>query len=260
MHHPHLTTTPGRRHAWAIAFLFASALLAAAILAGSLAPGAEARKAKILGNQSAPPPSCPTPDKDRYPLHKLCLTFASVTGFQATANGQRAVFKAPARGHIIAWSVEMSRPNKEERNAFDGLFDGGPVGQLALLRKTDGNQFKLTKQSPRVNLQSSFGEEPIFTLNDPLRVRKGVVVGLTTSTWIPNFAHDGKLGAKSDRWRASRGKKRCGNDRRKSDEENREDLLNSKPHLKVGSTRVYGCTYGSARVLYRAWFVPEKKG
>jgi hypothetical protein len=238
------------------------AALALSVALFLVVESASGNSARVLGQVKGgtPPPSCPTPDKDRFPSRKLCLTYASVTGFQAVANGRRGVFKAPANGSIVAWSVDLSKPNKDERQTFTDLFDGGPSAQLAVLRKTKGNKFKLTKQSPRVSLDGSYGERPIFTLNKPLRVRKGVVIGLTTRTWVPNFAHDGRLGSNSDRWRASRGPKRCGNDPRKSDQQNRNDLLNSRPHQKQGSTRVYGCTYGNARVLYRAWFVPQKSG
>ena len=92
-------------------------------------------------------------------------------------------------------------------------------------------------------------------------MKKGVVVGLTTSTWVSNFASGGSLTANGDKWRASRSRRRCGDDPNKSGKENRDDLLESKPHIE-GRLRAaaYGCTYGDSRILYKAYFVPARSG
>ena len=33
----------------------------------------------------------------------------------------------------------------------------------------------------------------------------------------------------------------------------------AKPQQKIGSTRSYGCRFNGSRVLYWAYFVPDKK-
>ena len=91
-------------------------------------------------------------------------------------------------------------------------------------------------------------------------MQKKAVVGLTTQNWASNFAHDGRLTENGDKWRASRSRRKCGDDPNKSNKENRADLRESKPHKKVGTTRTYGCTYDEGRILYKAYFVPARSG
>ena len=87
--------------------------------------------------------------------------------------------------------------------------------------------FKLVKQSPVVQLSSVLGNRPVFTLTDPLRVRKGMIVALTTPTWLSNLADYGANN--SDAWRASREEGQCLSE---------QDLLErSRPQQKVGGKR-----------------------
>jgi hypothetical protein len=89
----------------------------------------------------------------------------------------------------------------------------------------------------------------VFTLSDPLRIRKGEFLALTIPTWAPMFAVD--LGGRDNRWRSSRNDGAC---------TNREDIRSGKPHQNVGSTRQYGCDYRGARLLYWGYFVPDGGG
>lgn len=235
-----------------------AALLLASLIALVVAAFAPAKAADVLGGGKAPSPSCPTPKKDP-PSRKVCQVVASVTAFQTTANGKRPRYRVPSDGHIVAWSIDLSRPNKEEQETLINGFDfGKPAARLAVVKQQSKSKFKLTKQSPIVQLSKFLGEEPVFTLNKPLRVKKGTVVALTTKSWTSNFAHEGKLTNEGDKWRASRSRRKCGDDPTKTSQENEDDLLESKPHRKVGSSRTYGCTYTRSRVLYRAYFVPSK--
>jgi hypothetical protein len=238
-------------------------LIAAACALGALAfclliaDFAVGGAAKVIGSKDDPKPSCPTPDKDTYPAAKQCLGVNTVTAFQTKAAGKGGTSKVPADGAIVAWSVDLAKPSDEEVNFFKDAFGGGSTARLSILKAQGKGRYSLTKQSPRVDLMASAGREPIFTLKKPLNVKKGLTVALTTETWLANFAHDGKLTSSGDRWRASRLKKRCGDDPQKSAQEN--EIFKSKPHTKKGSTRTYGCIYDSARVLYSAYFAPDKK-
>jgi hypothetical protein len=205
---------------------------------------AGAARAKILGRTaSTPNASCPGGN---------CQVQARVTGFQKSVDGKRGIFKVKTTGHLVAWSVEVSRPDKEEREFFeDNLsspdFGSRPTARLSVLKKSDRQKYKLTKQSPVVELNSVLGGRPIFTLTEPIRVRPGEVVALTAPTWITNFAHQGV--SRDNAWVGSRGSKKC---------EGEENLLEkSKPHQKVDSVRKYGCVYRGARLLYWAYFVPS---
>jgi hypothetical protein len=173
-----------------------------------------------------------------------------VTGFQKRAGGKSGLFKVPKDGQIVAWSLDLSHPDKSEQRYFrehsgDRGFNGDPTARLAILNHLKGAKFKLKASSPVVKLEKLLGRQQIFTLTDPIPVKKGWTVGITTKTWIPNFAHD--LG-NNDLWQASRAHGRC------SGRKNLEER--SHPHGKVGTTRVYGCSYRAARLLYWAYFVP----
>jgi hypothetical protein len=215
---------------------------------------AGAARAKILGNsgQNAKP-SCPAPNVRIVPQNKQCQVQARVTGFQKSIDGRNGAFKVKSAGHIVAWKVDLSRPDADERKFFERNLDSADFGsrstaRISVLRKSDRMKYKLTKQSPVVEVNQYFNEAPTFTLTEPLRVKAGDIVALTTPTWLPNFAH-ARLG-RDTAWVASRGSKKC---------EGEENLLEkSKPHQKVDSVRKYGCVYRGARLLYWAFFVPGR--
>lgn len=217
--------------------------LAAALAAGAVEE-AGAAKAKTIGQtKDTPEPSCPkTP----------CEAVGNVTGFQTSAGGEKGIFKIRADGHLVAWSVDTSRPNAEQREFFgdfyrDPGFGRSPVARVAILRKEEGTKFELRKQSPPVTLSQDLGTMPLITLDRPLKVKQGDVLALTIPTWLSSFAVDL---TNRDVWRASRLPDKCG----------REDIPDGKPQEKVGSVRRYGCRYSTARLLYWGYFVPERGG
>lgn len=205
-----------------------------------------ARNSKVLGTtKRTPKPLCPA----------QCSATGSVTGFGVIANGKRGLYKAPADGHIVAWSVELSKPTKDQLNGFgeifaDSKFGKAPQARLSILKKKGKrSRYTLAKASPIMPLKGSLGEKPIFTLEKPLRVKKGRIAALTLPTWAPLYK-DG-LDSDDNAWKASRKSGECGV----------EDVPDAKPQLRKGSTRTYGCKLTGERILYWAYFVPkEKKG
>ena len=142
-------------------------LLAIAVFAGIRAGGADGLAATQLGQAGkAPKPACPDD----------CFVFAKVTGFQTTANGKRALFKVPSNGHIVGWRVKVSEPEENDIASLTSDF-GDSSAQISVLKQKDRNSFKLTKQSPTVNLTGALGRSPIYTLDKALKVKEGTVVG-----------------------------------------------------------------------------------
>ena len=261
-----------------IAAIFAAALLlliaAALSLRTSDAQGVAALVIQPAGK--APAASCPTPkdanlDADPY---LACQAVGEVTGLQKLANGEVNPYKVPDDGHIVAFSVNLGKPNEEERAFFteapaggpsveDGVGWGDPSVKLSILKKLKHQRFKLVKQSPKVEVSSELGRSPIFTLKKALKVKAGLFVAITTGNWMPALAHDPPIATSSeDQWLASRGSKHCGNAPAGSTPEQRtaaqQDAVDhSKPQNKTGSIRSYACTYTAARLLYRAYFVPD---
>jgi hypothetical protein len=216
----------------------------AVLLAAFAAAGpAAAQDAEPIGKtKEKPKPSCP---KDP------CQAIGSVTGFQVSAGGEKALTTAPKSGHLVAWSVDLSKPKSSQRKFFGKFYKDEQLGMVPAARiavlQAEGKAatFTLKAQSPVVDLSDELGSKPIFTLADPIPIKKGDIVALTVPTWIPNFAVDLPEG---NAWRASREQGKC---------ENPDDIKTGKPQQKVGKERTYGCLYRQARVLYKGFYVPS---
>jgi hypothetical protein len=224
--------------------LLAWLMVAAIVLGGGGDAGAA--RAKLLGKtKGTPKPNCP---KDP------CEVVGSVTGFQTKANGEKGLFKIRRKGHIVAWSVDLSRPSEKQQEFFDDKFGDekfgpSPTARLGIVERQNGDRYRLKDQAPAVKLNTELGDSPVITINDPLRVSKGDIAAITVPTWLSNFATD--LDGK-EVWRASRSPKRC---------TGQGNLINrSRPHQNVGDTRKYGCRYSGARLIYWAYFVPDSRG
>jgi hypothetical protein len=254
--------------------LAALAALLAAVGLGLLAGSASGASAQLIGPKKSPKPVCPSPTRPSYPAYKACTAYGHVTGFQMSAAGQNGVYKVRRDGRIVAWSVATAKPRARdvkkggetyaaERPVFeqklpDDTFDrfgGNPTAGISILKPQGKGRFKLTKSSPILELNDALGETPIYTLQKPLRVKKGTIVALTTPTWVTNFGLSTPNGKSSlprtYKWRGSRRPNRC---------DSEADLTtNSKPHVKKGTARKYGCVYKGAQILYWAYHVPDRK-
>src|SRR5918999_545988 len=236
---------PGPR--WARLVVPAIALAGALVLALALGePGpAEAAKARQLGKtKQDPKPSCPG---------STCEAVGSVTGFQQEADGEQRPFKVRQDGHIVAWSVDLSKPDRDQREFFgdfsrDTAFGPAPAARLSILKAEGKSRFKLKRQSHAVELTPEFGRTPLITLNEPLKVTEDDVVAITIPTWLPNFAVELP---RDNSWRASRSPKKCNGD---------DNIRSGRPHTEVGESRRFGCSYPTARLLYWAYFIPARGG
>ena len=221
-----------------IALAVAGGLLVAALVAG----GAEA--AKLGQTARTPKPACPK---------SPCQAVGRTTAVQLVADGQRAPFKARKNGKVVAWALDLSRPTKKQRAFFGDFFQSNalgmkPTARIAVLkRKGSGRNYKLRAQSPVMDLTSSLGSYQVFTLSDPLPIRKGDFLAVSFPTWASSFSVD--LNRTSNIWRASRADGHCTSE---------NDIKSGKAQQKVGSVREYGCDYSTARVLYWGFYEPKK--
>src|SRR5688500_14702537 len=131
------TTTAGLARG-RLAAAGAFACLIAGAVALSSGGDADAARAKEIGRTGDPPkPSCPTPSENNFPARRGCQVLGEVTGIQLSANGKDGLMKVPADGHIVGWSVDLARPNPDERKFFekvlgDRAFNGAPSARLAM--------------------------------------------------------------------------------------------------------------------------------
>jgi len=245
-----------RRRALALSAALAVllALCAGAVLAGAGADPATAARAQLIGKtKKTPHPDCPFQEKGNRVVRD-CQAVGNLTGFQANAGGSKSLFKAPRDGKLVAWSVDLSKPKDSEQKFFEKTYKdkklgGKPAARIAVLRRSQGKKYKLEGQGPVAELSEHFGTKPIFTLAKPLRLKKGDIIALTIPTYVPNFA-TGLAGNNS--WRASRAGNRC--DVSTDTAKGRTNLKKSRPQTDEGSTRVYGCAYRDARLLYWGYY------
>lgn len=229
-----MTATPTRRGSLRLV------ALALGLVGLSLAvalPGAGARDARTLGKtRDTPAPNCPN----------NCFAVGSVSGFQTKADGRSGLFRMPVDGKIVAWSVDLARVRPDDRDFFGEIFRNDrfgkdPSARIGVLRKVDRKDFRLTAQSEPVNLSRHYGEQPVFTLDQPLPAPDGRLVALTIPTWIANLAVNppGR-----NNWRASRRSGHCGSG----------EAADATPHQNVDTVREYGCAF-TDRLLYWAYYV-----
>jgi len=244
-----ITQSPRRRGAYALAF---AALCAGLVTAAIAIPSADASRAKVIGHtKHTPKAACP----------KHCKAIGRVTSFMTVADGRKQPFRVERDGKLVAWAVDLGKPDKAQRNSFGGLFKNKefgkqPTGRIAVIKHRNGRSYKLLRQSPVMKLGSTLGRKQIFTLDKPLTVRKGDIVAFTSPTWTPNF-HQRHLKAEDNKWRASRRKANCV-PKNGTDTAIRRFARKSHAHQNVGEVRDYECLYSHARLLYWAYFVPKK--
>ena len=238
-----MATTRSRFFGLMLGFLpVAAAVVGVAAGGGS----ADARTAKVLGARSTPRPECPR-NTNRHP----CTLTGSVTGFQHIGGGRKGLMRAREDGRIVAWGIRLSRPNKEQRDYFGDFFEDqrygtAPYAQIAVLGKRKKQRFRLLRSSPAVALNGALGLAQTFTLNRPLRIRRGQFLGITIPTWAPAFATN--LPRRKNAWRASRKPNACVGD---------ANIRNGKPHRAAGTNRRYGCSYSGERLLYWGLYSPD---
>lgn len=207
------------------------ALLATALLA---VPATVQAAPVELGSATDVPASCPDD----------CQAVGRVTGYQLRAGTTRSPFRIRRRGKIVAFTIALGNPRRDQIEFFDNLFGGPSQVQLVVLRPGTRRRHRLTGRSQVVQVNDYFGSTPTFALERPLTVKKDYIVAISVPTWIPSFAVNQP---ESDVWRSSRDPDSCENVRQHAEQTRR------------GSLRTYGCIYRTARLLYSATFVADPR-
>jgi hypothetical protein len=244
------------RSGWTRALAAAGLACALAGLIAIASPGAADSaplRVVVLGRtDSAPPPSCPGKIVNNVEVIP-CRVEGHVTGFQVLAGGVPNPYEAPFDGKVVAWSLTLARPSREDTktttdevgffNDFLGQPSQARIGVLRLIEGSNPARYKLLRQSPLETLNSYFGSTPVFALDHPLTVLQGQVVALTVPTWAPMFAFNV---SEDDTWRGSRQTGHCSS---------KTDIQEGHPQQGVGKIKTYGCYYSNARLLYTATLV-----
>jgi hypothetical protein len=220
-------------------FLLISVLAAGCVLA----PAASARMIELGGTADAAPLNCPQQGDI------LCVAAVRMTGYQGRASGgPKNPFYIRRDGHLVAFTLQLAKPNEEETNFFESHFGSPSMARISVLRRGDTRKtrlnHRLVRQSQRFELDRYFGSKPTFVFDRPLKVRKGNWIALTIPTWAPLLASPI---ARENWWRSSRASDSC--DPPKS--------LNQFAMEEPRELRKFGCTYHGARLLYSVTYVPS---
>lgn len=234
----------------AAAAVIVGALVIAAIGFGT-APNKVSAASDKLSTVNMGKPNCPIgPSSD-----PTCLVIYKITGFQTRAKGTKNPFKVKRDGKIVSWGINIGKPTKKQRKAGGELYGTPALGahpavRIVVLKKIKNkkHRYKLVRQGPITKLNGLYGSKPLFTLSDPLRVRKGHVIGISVLTWSPNMIS--YRGAKNSGWRASASGK--DNNCAKAGTSG----YKAGPQRSVGSERKYGCKFGDL-LLYSAQVVRD---
>lgn len=181
-----------------------------------------------------------------------CQAINQVSGFQIQQGTRKNPYRLRSYGKVVAFTVKLGKPTTDQVNFYNTHFGGPAQIMLTVLKpftvprgqKRQPNKYTLVGQSPIYDLPNYFGSSPTFALPRPLSIKPGYVVGITVPTWAPAFAVN--LGPDMQ-WRSSRDPKNC------------NDVTQDAAQNIRGSSRTYGCTYTTARLLYSVTYIPDPK-
>lgn len=218
-------------------------LLLFSVVSLAFAPAASARIVELGSKNPAATPSCPTDP---------CEVLARVTGYPGRAGTVKNPYYIRRDGWLVAFTVPLGKPTDEQYKYFTddptGPMFGEPEAQISVLRAGDKRKTRLNhrllNQSSAFEVTRYLGSTPTFALTEPIRVKKGSIVALTSTTWLPAFANNIGNG---NWWRSSRAKENC---------DTPESLAQFAMTIRLRIS-VFGCTYHGARPLYTVTYIPD---
>ena len=178
-----------------------------------------------------------------------CVAAVRMTGYQGRASGgPKNPYYIRRDGHLLAFTVQLSKPTEEETNYFNSNFGTPSTARISVLRRGDTRKtrldHRLIAQSGRFTLNRYFGSKPTFVFDKPIPVKKGNWIAITVPTWAPLLATPVPT---ANWWRSSRSRDSCGG----------AESLRQFAMEDLREVSVFGCTYHSARLLYTVTYVPS---
>jgi hypothetical protein len=202
------------------------------LLVPAIAPATITEIGMLSATTPATVPSCPT----------SCEAVSRTTGFQVKVGAVHNPLSVTRSGTIVAWSIDLGKPNATQIKYLDANEGGEAEAGLAVLapQPKPNLTYKLVASSPLVKLAPYFGETAQFPLETTIPVKKGDVLALSVPTWSPSLA----LGfANTTSWRASRPRSGC------------KSTSSQTTQTEVGSAVQYFCLYQTARLTYSATLI-----
>jgi hypothetical protein len=213
--------------------------LLAVLTALAAAPAADARYVE-LGADSSPETKASCPEN--------CQGIGRVSGYMGRAGGRSNPYFIRRAGRITAFTISLGKPDAQQTEFFTNLYGGPPQVRISILRAGKTRKTRLThrllRQSDLFRVERYFGSSPTLVFDEPIEVERGNIVAITVPTWVPAF---GVNLPRTNWWRSSRRRGDCDN------------VSQRAAQQFAGGTRVYGCSYFRARLLYTVTYVPEPR-
>jgi hypothetical protein len=169
-----------------------------------------------------------------------CQAVSRTTGYQAKVGPDRSLYRAPADGRIVAWSLALGNPGTKQAAFFNDRLGGAPQAAVVVLDPGKKLVQHVVAKGPVETLSDFFGQAVTFPLIHTLPIRKGQFIGVTVPTWAP--ALQVSLGTDTS-WRSSRGADAC------------LDTGTQSAMVGKNTTASFRCLYRTARLTYSATFV-----
>jgi hypothetical protein len=220
-------------------------LLTMALAVLALPSSASARLVELGGTGDTATLNCPGTTEN------LCVAAVRMTGYQGrVSGGPKNPFYIRRDGHLVAFTVQLSKPTTEETAFFNDNFGSPSTARISVLRRGTTRktrlQHRLINQSDRFALNSYFGSKPTFVFDRPIPVKEGNWIALTVPTWAPLLAKDQ---ARANWWRSSRPSSSCDPPR----------SLRQFALEDLREVATFGCTYHAARLVYSVTYVPSNR-
>lgn len=213
----------------------AAVTVASAVAIPTLAGAAISEIGPLRGETAMPDPSCPS---------KPCLAISRTTGYQVKVGETRETHTVKEDGRLVAWTIKLSDPNREQIDFFDKNLGGEASAQITVFRPGNKLYARILAQGDEQKLEPYFGQTVQFALKESIPVKKGNVIGLSVPTWAPALAIN-QPGTVS--WRATRNKGGC------------DDFASQTAQLGTGNVTRFFCLYRTARITYTATIVSDPK-
>ncbi|MBA2348929.1 MAG: hypothetical protein H0V81_11605 [Solirubrobacterales bacterium] len=214
----------------------AAATVASAVAVPTLAGAAISEIGPLQGETAMPDPSCP---------NKPCLAISRTTGYQVKVGDTRETHTVKEDGRLVAWTIKLSKPDKEQVAFFDKNLGGEASAQITVFRPGNKLYARILAQGDAQKLEPYFGQTVQFALEKSIPVKKGNVIGLSVPTWAPALAIN-QPGTVS--WRATRNKGGCN-----------DFATQTAQSTKVNNITRFFCLYRTARITYTATIVSDPK-
>jgi hypothetical protein len=222
-------------------FLLLTSVMAAAFAA--VPSAASARIIELGSTADAVQLNCPGTTELQ------CVAAVRMTGYQGRASGgPKNPYYIRRDGHLVAFTVQLSKPTEEEFDYFNSTFGRPSIARISVLRRGDSRKtrldHRLITQSDRFTLNPYFGSKPTFVFDEPIPVKKGNWIAITVPTWAPLLATPVD---RANWWRSSRPKDSC----------EPPESLRQFAMEDLREVNQFGCTYHGARLLYSVTYVPS---